>query len=153
MPVWLTIILSLGGSALIGLVVTDIYKAIKAKSKKHIEATKREKQEEMREVLTEELNPLKSELKDIKGDLEFVKDGLQKDLYVDLKNIYVALQKKGFATLEEKRDYNYLYNAYHNLGQNGIADGMHDKIMHMPEMKKTSIHKNVKVSEKSEGDK
>ena len=54
MPIWLTIILALGGSSLIGLVVADIYKAIKSKSKKHLETIKKEKQEEMREVLKTE---------------------------------------------------------------------------------------------------
>ena len=153
MPIWLTIILALGGSSLIGLVVADIYKAIKSKSKKHLEAIKKEKQEEMREVLKQELEPVKDELKDVKEDLGLVKDGLQKDLYIDLKNIYEKLQKKGFATIEEKRDYDALYLAYHRLGQNGVADGMHDKVMHMKEFKETSIHRSVKVSEKSEGEK
>lgn len=145
MPTWLTIILALGGSSVIGLVVTDIYRLIKSKSKKHLEASKREKQEEVREVF-------KEELKGVKEDLALVKDGLQKDLYIDLKTQYEQIKKKEFATLNEKRDYDSLYQSYHNLGKNGVADSMHETIMHMPEFKEISIHKSkkVKVSEKSE---
>ena len=148
MPIWLTIILALGGSSLIGLVVADIYQAIKSKSKKHIEAIKKEKQEEMREVLEQELVPLKDDLRDISSDIVLVKDGLQKDLYNDLKAIYSQLQAKQFATLDEKRDYDALYKSYHNLGQNGVADGMHEIVMHMPEIKPVKcIRKKAKVSE------
>ena len=135
MPVWLQILLALGGSSLIGLVVADIYRGIKSKSKKHQEAVKKEKQDEMREVIQDELKPVKAELREVKDDLTVVKDGLQKDLYVDLTNIYNAHRKKQFASLEEKRDYDALYRSYHNLGQNGVADGMHDYVMHMNELK------------------
>lgn len=151
MPIWLQIVLGLGGSALIGLVVADIYKMIKSKSKKHLEAVKKEKQDEMREVIQQELTPVKEELKDVKEDLSKVKEGLQKDLYVDLVNIYNEHKKKNFATLEEKRDYDALYKSYHNLGQNGIADGMHDYVIHMSESKpikkKSSTKKKQKLVE------
>lgn len=156
LPAWLQIILALGGSALIGLVITDIYKGIKSKSKKHLDIAKQQKQEEMREVLQQELAPVKSEITEIKEDVSLVKNGLQKDLYIDLVNIYKQYRKKGFATLDEKRDYDSLYQSYHSLGQNGIADGMHKYIMGMPEIKKKTIkciHEDVEVSVfKTEGD-
>lgn len=149
LPAWLQIILALGGSSLIGLVISDIYRVIKSKSKKHIELVRKEKQEELRVVLKQELTPVKEEIKVIKEDVNLVKSGLQKDLYIDLAKIYKEYRKKGFATLEEKRDYDSLYQAYHSLGQNGIADGMHDYIMNMREFKAKridGIHKNVEVS-------
>ena len=156
LPTWLQIILALGGSSLIGLVITDIYRLVKSKSKKHIDLAKKEKQEEMREVLKEELAPVKEEITEIKENVGLVKNGLQKDLYIDLVKIYKEHQKKGYATLEEKRDYDSLYQSYHALGKNGIADGMHDAVMNMPEfktLKTKGIHGKVKVSVKTtEGD-
>ena len=142
MPVWLQILLALGGSALIGLVVKDIYESIKTNSKKHQELVKKEKQNEMREVIQEENASIKDELKDVKEDLSLVKDGLQKDLYGDLVRIYSEYKDKKFATIEEKRDYDALYRSYHNLGQNGVADGMHKYVMEtLPDIKPVTPRK------------
>ena len=70
----------------------------------------------------------------IKKDLVLVKDGLQKDLYLDLvywHDLYV--NKNHCASISEKRDYETLYNTYHILGKNGVADKMFKAVMELPE--------------------
>ena len=71
----------------------------------------------------------------VKADLALVKKGLQNDLYIDLVHLHDEYVEKGYATRDNKRDYDNLYFNYHNLGKNGIADGMHEKVMHLPEEK------------------
>lgn len=80
---------------------------------------------------------LKQKLDDVQDDLVLVKGGLQKGLYVNLVHIYKSfkrtLKSRGYITVGEKKEYDSLYSTYHNLGKNGVADNMHDEVMHMPE--------------------
>lgn len=80
---------------------------------------------------------LKQKLDDVQDNLVLVKGGLQKGLYVNLVHIYKSfrrtLKSRGYITIGEKKEYDSLYNTYHNLGKNGVADNMHDEVMHMPE--------------------
>lgn len=147
MPVWLQILLALGGSSLIGLVVADIYKSIKHRSKKHIEQIKRDRQEEVREVIRDELEPVKEEVGCIKNDLGLVKNGLQKDLYVDLVHLYNEYKERGYCTVGEKRDYDSIYWSYHNLGKNGVADSMHDTVMQLDETPKPKPRPRQRLNE------
>lgn len=82
-------------------------------------------------------NELLSGQKSLQQDIGLLKDGLQKDLYVDLCNIYDQYKKRvklyGYITRGEKTEYDKLYWSYHNLGKNGVADRMHDEVMNMPE--------------------
>lgn len=41
-------------------------------------------------------------------------------------------QKKGYATVEEKSNYDNMYQRYHNLGKNGVMDALHEEVMNMP---------------------
>ena len=147
MPVWLQILLALGGSSLIGLVVADIYKSIKNRSKKHLEQIKRDRQEEFREVVHDELEPVKEEVGCIKSDLGLVKNGLQKDLYVDLVHLYNEYKERGYCTVGEKRDYDSIYWAYHNLGKNGVADSMHETVLQMDETPKPTSRQRQRLNE------
>lgn len=152
MPEWLTIAIAVFGliGTIFGILGFSSYISERMKHK----ADKKNKQEDKAEEeaesmmhesyvaelkgiidssLTTALAPITSDLNLMKSDVCLMKDGLQKDLYVDLVMIYKDLCKKGYATLEEKRDYNNLYLSYHRLGQNGIADGMHKHVMEMDE--------------------
>lgn len=106
----------------------------KLEEMKHLECVT-----EIKTIITEALVPVAQKLTDIENDLGLVKNGLQKDLYIDLENLYKGYCKKSFASLDEKRNYDSLYWAYHNLGKNGIADGMYEHVMkHLPEVKPTT---------------
>ena len=82
-------------------------------------------------------NELLSGQKSLQQDIGLLKDGLQKDLYVDLCNIYDQYKERvklhGYITRGEKVEYDKLYWSYHNLGKNGVADRMHEEVMNMPE--------------------
>lgn len=70
-------------------------------------------------------------------EIALLKDGLQKDLYVDLCNIYDQYRSRikagGHISRGEKTEYDKIYWSYHNLGKNGVADKMHNEVMDMPE--------------------
>lgn len=88
--------------------------------------------------LEERLNKQSDErFAEVKEDIVLLKDGLQKDLYVDLCNIYdqykARIKAGGFISRGEKTEYDKIYWSYHKLGKNGIADGMHEAVMSMPE--------------------
>lgn len=88
--------------------------------------------------LEERLNKQSDErFAEVKEDIILLKDGLQKDLYIDLCNIYdqykARLRAGGFISRGEKTEYDKIYWSYHKLGKNGIADGMHKAVMEMPE--------------------
>lgn len=160
MPVWLQIIIAVVGAVgtICGILGISAYvqerqkhKAQrKNKSEDDEEARKVEEQkelekirhdayiEELKSVIGEAVSPLSCKLDAIEDDLCLVKNGLQKDLYVDLTHIYNEYKAKGYATLAEKRDYDSLYWAYHNLGKNGVADSMHEYVMGMDEEKRKS---------------
>lgn len=80
---------------------------------------------------------LKQKLDDVQSNLVLVKGGLQKVLYVNLVHIYKSfkrtLKSRGYITVGEKKEYDSLYNTYHNLGKNGVADNMYNEVMRMPE--------------------
>lgn len=88
------------------------------------------------EKVTEKYDEIQKDIADVKGDLTVVKKGLQNDLYVDLVNLYHIYTERGYATIEEKRDYDSLYFSYHNLGKNGIADEMLKKVRGLPDSPK-----------------
>lgn len=85
---------------------------------------------------TQRHTELKEEIRTLGEDLGLVKKGLQNDLYIDLVHLHDDYVNRGYATRDDKRDYDNLYINYHNLGQNGIADGMHAKVMGLPEAPK-----------------
>lgn len=88
------------------------------------------------EQVTEKYNDIQKDIADVKRDLTIVKRGLQNDLYIDLVNLYHFYTERGYATIEEKRDYDSLYFSYHNLGKNGIADEMLKKVRGLAEKPK-----------------
>ena len=91
-------------------------------------------------ILEQKLNKQSDErFGELRSDIALVKEGLQKDLYVDLCNIYdqykQCIREGGYITRSQKTEYDKIYWTYHNLGKNGVADGMHSEVMAMPEEK------------------
>ena len=52
---------------------------------------------------------LKEEIKSLSDDLGLVKKGLQNDLYIDLVHLHDDYVARGYATRDNKRDYDTLY--------------------------------------------
>lgn len=119
MPVWLTILLGvLGGTGLIGLIVKDIYSWVKGSTKKAVERTKLQKQEEMREVIQQELAPLEERMRKIE---ENTKKSLEADILVlrcNIKIIRDRAKRAKVLDVGDKLTADQLYERYKDLGGN-----------------------------------
>lgn len=113
MPVWLTIFLACGGSTLCSLLVTLIFNSVVNSSKRRRRA---------REELIAEL----------KGTDKELKEGMQALLRDRLHVLYGKCIRKKYATIEERNNFNNMYQCYHNLGQNGVMDDIYYKFMRLP---------------------
>lgn len=115
MPVWLVIILALGGSTLINLTVTLIFNSIVNSTKKKVQNAK---------IVAEELDKRDENLR------RAVQALLRHGLYELYEEYYT---KRGWAPLDVKNDFENIYLGYHNLGKNGVMDGIHKRFMALPE--------------------
>lgn len=123
MPVWLTIVLALGGSTLITLIVTFIFNSITNSAKKRTERAK----EIADEVAKRDEN---------------VRKGVQALLRNALYTLYDDCTNKHYATINEKNNFENLYIHYHNLGKNGVMDNLKDEFMALPSTKATTTKQN-----------
>jgi hypothetical protein len=62
-----------------------------------------------------------------------VSAGLQAILYDRIFTIGRECEDKGYATIEEKRNLEYLYRPYHALGGNGTGTQLYKKVLAMPD--------------------
>lgn len=113
MPQWLTIFLALGGSALITSIVSLIINKI-AKSATESAETDRKLRDEM--VKTNEL----------------IREGVQALLRDKLYEIHARCVSRGYATIDEKNNFENLYMRYHGLGKNGVMDSINEEMMELP---------------------
>lgn len=115
LPIWLTVVLACGGTTLINLIVTLLFtKATNSYEKKKRDA----------ELVAEEIEK--------KNDV--LKRGVQALLRHELYELYDTYYKeKGYAPLDIKNDFEFIYLGYHNLGKNGVMDGIHERFMQLPE--------------------
>lgn len=60
-----------------------------------------------------------------------IKHGLQAILRDRMLTLYNEARKSGHTTIEEKSNFDNLYNSYHALGLNGVMDEIHDEFMNM----------------------
>lgn len=93
--------------------------------------------EKLDEKVSNEFNQLRSdfnaEIKPINEDLSTLKTAMQKDIRRSIRQDGKLLIDRGWATQQEKTEFDELYWAYHNLGRNGVVDALHDQVMHLPE--------------------
>ena len=127
----------------VGKLVSDFLDEKKERRKENsIEAKKLQKEERMeavREVVKEELKPLHSEIECIGKDVKELqesdkaqKESLQSILRDRLYELNSVCFHKGFATLEERENFENMYQKYHNLGMNGVMDDIHKKFFKLP---------------------
>lgn len=100
---------------------------------------KKEKERQELEALreqqrSEELkNTIKEEFKPLNADVELIKKAMQKDMRRSLRQDGSFYIKRGYASMQEKTEYDELYRAYHPLGKNGVVDKMYSDVMQLPE--------------------
>ena len=102
-------------------------------------AQKEERKMAVREVIREELKPVKENISAITDDLKQLqesdtlqKESLQSILRDRLYELYNLCLRKGFATLDERENFENMYQKYHSLGMNGVMDDIHYKFFELP---------------------
>ena len=109
------------------------------------------------EKVENEFNKLRSdfntEIKPINEDLGTLKTAMQKDIRRSIRQDGKLLIDRGWATQQEKTEFDELYWAYHNLGKNGVVDALHDQVMHLPEKRPYQPTKQRKNKQNSNDDK
>lgn len=66
---------------------------------------------------------------------EAVMTGVQAMLRDRLLQGYRHYEEKGFADYDDRSNMENMYNAYHNLGKNGVMDDLHAKFLTLPQHK------------------
>ena len=86
-----------------------------------------------REETKNDLQKVKKEVDTVKQDLCSMKRTMQKDTRRSLRQDAIMYINRGWATGQEKTEFDELYWCYHNLGKNGVVDSDHKKVMELPE--------------------
>ena len=68
----------------------------------------------------------------IKEDLLLLKKANQAIIRAELRKRYNEAIKAGYVGYEDKEDFEFLYNCYHNLGKNGVMDECYKVLMELP---------------------
>lgn len=61
-----------------------------------------------------------------------LKKGLQSLLRRQLRTEYRHYVTKGWCSLEDRDDFEFMYQQYHNLGANGVMDDLREKFLALP---------------------
>lgn len=123
-------ILSLIGiPTLVGIIITDLVSRLKASTKKARERKEQENKAIIRSVMKEEIDPLMQKTTKLEDGLDLMKKGTQASLRNNLYELYDVCSQKGYATYDERNNFENLYNNYHKLGSNGVMDDIHKKFL------------------------
>lgn len=157
---WWQTLLMTAGTCFVTLLVTFIFNYVtnKPKQKKEEEAIKEKerKQEliDMEQRISSQIEEVKQEriaereacCKDHIGLVNLVTDiqktnkaqniGLQAVLKDLLKIRYLEWIHKGYAPMDARDDLERMYQAYHNLGANGVMDNLREQFLSLPEYKR-----------------
>ena len=91
----------------------------------------------MEDTIHEEMDTMKIEFKKdlqpISEDMDLMKRTMQKDVRRSLRQDGKMYCDRGYASQQEKTEFDELYWAYHNLGKNGVVDNLHDRVMNLPD--------------------
>jgi len=71
-------------------------------------------------------------------EIAALEKGLQSLLRRQLRNEYRHYVEKGWCSIEDRDDFEYMYQQYHSLGENGVMDDLHDKFMALPTQRPNS---------------
>ena len=88
----------------------------------------RKRCEDMKVSIHEEFRP-------VLADMDLMKKGMQKDIRRSLRQDAAHYLSRGYASFQEKTEYDELYWCYHNLGKNGVVDNDHKRVMSLPDTK------------------
>lgn len=130
-------------TTVVGIIIKKYFDKREEEHKKLVEAEKKDKHEELKKIVSDAVNPIKEEVSTISKDLTLLKDGNQALLRAKLYNLAEDCTKKGFATIDEKNNFENIYQKYHLLGVNGVMDGVRAEFLKLPSTKKTTKKKTL----------
>lgn len=139
----LSIILSILSLLGLGTVASMFWKDFRdrraQKSQVFKDAKKKEQQDMIREVITEENTSIKKDIEDLQKAIKALKDtdytqrkGIQailRDRLYSLSNKYL---KAGSIDKDGLENFENIYQQYHALGKNGVMDALRDKVLDLP---------------------
>lgn len=117
----------LGFGTIFKILITEHHEKKLAQSAEAKALAKKEKQDEMREVVREEIAPIKKELQDLSESNILEREALQASLRDRLYSIYHDCAMKGFTTKEERENFENIYKSYHKIFENGVMLDTHDR--------------------------
>lgn len=146
---WLTILISCltAVSTIFGLFGVSVYVNERVKHK----ATKKNAEEDAKEAeaqrqknehygkmivdaVGEKIAPIEVELKGVKDDLVKLKAGVQASNRADLQALVDKADQQGWLSPYDKERFCQLYQAYHNLGKNGVMDAHRARVLALPDV-------------------
>ena len=123
----ISILSLLGFGTIFKILITEQMEKRKSQSAEAKEKLKREKQEEMREVVREEIAPIKRELEQLSEANILEREALQASLRDRLYAIYHGCAMKTYTTKEERENFENIYKSYHKIFDNGVMTDTHDR--------------------------
>jgi hypothetical protein len=71
-------------------------------------------------------------IKQLRRKQKATEDGLQALLHDRIFSIYSDCYQKGYASIDDIRNLDYLYQPYHALGGNGTGTELYERVKKMP---------------------
>ena len=128
------VVVELAITTVVGLVITKWWNK-KEKDKEELETLRENARAEQENARCKAVkDSIHEELTPIREDLDLMKKGMQKDLRRSLRQDGEKYLKRGWASHQEKTEFDELYWSYHNLGRNGVVDNLHERIMQLPDI-------------------
>ncbi len=165
MPVWLSIIIAVvtaiigifGGVGLSAYLQKRMSHKAERKNKREDEAELRKLEEqkrleqmkheeyksELKSIIGEAVLPIANKLELIEQELIKVKKGVQVSNRTDLEEMAEKADHQKFMSAYDKQRFEATYQAYHDLGKNGVMDATRNRILAMPESKPASKRKST----------
>lgn len=86
------------------------------------------------QAISKKIDPLETELSEVRDDLKKLKAGVQASNRADLQVLVDKAENQGWLSAYDKHRFYQLYQAYHNLGKNGVMDAYKDKVLALPDV-------------------
>lgn len=131
------ILMICGIGTLSSLVITFLFNLIVNSGKK-----KQEEQKKIIEEQNKQIQGLKNDVDGLRADIELLKQGTQALLRDKLYERADRFDDKGYATIEEKNNFENIYKKYHDLGKNGVMDNLYEAVLDMPTTPPVTNHNN-----------
>lgn len=131
------ILMICGIGTLSSLVITFLFNLLVNMGKK-----KQAEQKKQIEEQNKKIQDLKNDVDGLREDIELLKQGTQALLRNQLYETSDRFNDKGYATVEEKNNFENMYKKYHNLGKNGVMDNLYEAVLDMPTNPPSNNHNN-----------